>query len=77
MLVVACQVCKEVEILVGMPDSDGVARPQWTCPHCGAGQILQLPISADVRQGDMHRILGGLSVSKDGQYIPVSPAHDV
>lgn len=60
-LVVACQVCGEFRILPGTPDSDGIARTQWTCPCCGTGQILQLPVSMDARGQDLGKILAGMA----------------
>lgn len=63
MLVVACQVCGEFRVLSGTPDSDGVARAHWICPHCGTGQILQLPVSMDARGMELGRIIGGMAFS--------------
>lgn len=63
MLVVACQVCGEFRILSGTPDSDGVARAHWTCPQCGTGQVLQLPVSLDARGMELRRIVGGMAFS--------------
>jgi ribosomal protein S27AE len=62
MLIVGCQVCGESKVLAGAPDDDGVARVQWTCPRCGAGQVLQLEVSGDARGGDLRKILGGLAL---------------
>ena len=62
MLIVGCQHCGKTEILPGTPDPDGVARTRWTCPRCGAGQVLQLPLAADARGKDLRQILGGLAL---------------
>lgn len=62
MLIVGCQHCDKTEILPGTPDPDGVARTRWTCPRCGAGQVLQLPLAADARGKDLRQILGGLAL---------------
>lgn len=72
MLVVACQVCGDFRILPGTPDPDGVARTQWTCPCCGTGQILQLPVSLDARGGDLGRILGGLAFGAPDESLAAS-----
>jgi hypothetical protein len=69
MLIVACQVCGEMRILAGAPDSDGVARTSWNCPRCGAGQVLQLAVAGDARGGDLRRILGGLSVRREDEIV--------
>lgn len=63
MLVVACQICGELRILPGTPDVDGVARTTWTCPCCGTGQVLQLPVSTDARGRELRRIIAGMAFS--------------
>jgi ribosomal protein S27AE len=70
MLIVGCQSCGEAKILAGTPDKDGVARMNWSCPRCGAGQVLQLEVASRARMNDLHGILGGLALG-DG------PAGDV
>jgi ribosomal protein S27AE len=60
MLIVGCQSCGEAKILAGTPDIDGVARIDWSCPHCGAGQVLQLDVAGGARVSDLHSILGGM-----------------
>ena len=67
MLIVDCQRCGQTKILPGTPDPDGIARTTWTCPRCGAGQILQLPVASDARGKDLREILGGLAL------LPSSP----
>ena len=62
MLIVGCQSCGEAKILAGTPDGDGIARMNWTCPHCGAGQVLQLEVSPTARAADLHSILGGMAL---------------
>jgi len=64
MLIVACQKCGEVEVVAGSPDADGLARAVWTCPHCGAGQVMEIAISKDARRGDLRKIIGGLALAK-------------
>lgn len=64
MLIVGCQTCGEAKILAGTPDRDGVARVKWICSKCGTGQVLQLEMSVDARNGDLRKILGGLALSK-------------
>lgn len=64
MLIVACQKCGEVKVLAGSPDPDGFARAVWTCPHCGAGQVMEMAISKDARRGDLRRIIGGLALAQ-------------
>lgn len=71
MLIVACQLCGEVKILAGMPDIDGVARANWTCPCCGTGQIMQLPVKNDARGGDLRKILQGLSLVHEEGYVRI------
>jgi hypothetical protein len=34
----------------------------WTCPHCGAGQVLQLEVAGSPRMTDLHNILGGMAL---------------
>ena len=65
MLIVGCQSCGEAKILAGTPDHDGVARMNWTCPRCGAGQVLQLEVNSGLRTSDLHSILGGMALSED------------
>lgn len=67
MLIVGCQTCGEAKVLAGTPDRDGVARVNWTCRKCGTGQILQLDISHDARNGDLHKIVGGLALQEPGE----------
>lgn len=62
MLIVACQLCGEMKVLAGAPDTDGMARAMWICPRCGTGQVVQLPVSADARGGDLRRICVGMSL---------------
>lgn len=62
MLIVGCQTCGEAKVLAGTPDSDGVARVQWTCCRCGTGQVLQLEVATDARGGDLRKILGGMAL---------------
>lgn len=62
MLIVGCQSCGEAKILAGTPDHDGVARMNWTCPHCGAGQVLQLEVNSGLRAADLHSVLGGMAL---------------
>ncbi|MDD2207371.1 MAG: alcohol dehydrogenase [Aminobacterium sp.] len=64
MLIVACQICGETKVLAGTPDVDGVARAMWICPKCGAGQVVQLQISADARKSDLRKIVHGLAFQK-------------
>ncbi|MCF7936348.1 MAG: alcohol dehydrogenase [Synergistales bacterium] len=71
MIIASCQVCGEVKVLAGEPDTDGIARTTWICPRCGTGQVMQLQVSTDARGGDLRKICGGMSVSKDGEYISV------
>jgi ribosomal protein S27AE len=66
MLIVGCQSCGEAKILAGTPDGDGIARMNWTCPHCGAGQVLQLEVSPIARAADLHSILGGMALRANG-----------
>jgi ribosomal protein S27AE len=66
MLIVGCQSCGEAKILAGTPDGDGIARMNWTCPHCGAGQVLQLEVSPMARAADLHSILGGMALRGNG-----------
>ncbi|MDR3164643.1 MAG: alcohol dehydrogenase [Synergistaceae bacterium] len=66
MLIVGCQSCGEAKILAGTPDGDGIARMNWTCPHCGAGQVLQLKVSPMARAADLHSILGGMPLGGNG-----------
>jgi len=60
LLIVGCQICGEVKILSGMPDKDGIARVNWTCPYCGVGQVLQLPVASDVTKTDLSKIVAGM-----------------
>ena len=60
MLIVGCMNCGEVRILSGDPDSGGIASVIWTCPHCGTGQILQLPVSAGADQMELEKIVSGM-----------------
>ncbi len=62
MLIVGCQTCGEAKVLAGTPDRDGVARVKWTCSKCGTGQVLQLEMALDARNGDLRKILGGLAL---------------
>lgn len=73
MLIVACQNCGEVKVIAGSPDASGVARAIWTCPRCGAGQIIELAISKDARRGDLRKIIGGLAlIQQSGKKAPVA-----
>ena len=65
MLIVGCQSCGEAKILAGTPDHDGVARMNWTCPRCGAGQVLQLEVSSGLRTSDLHSVLGGMALREE------------
>ena len=65
MLIVGCQSCGEAKILAGTPDNDGVARMNWTCPRCGAGQVLQLEVNSGLRTSDLHSILGGMVLREE------------
>jgi ribosomal protein S27AE len=62
MLIVGCQSCGESKVLAGAPDIDGVARMNWCCPHCGAGQVLQLEVAPVERTADLRSILGGMAL---------------
>jgi ribosomal protein S27AE len=62
MLIVGCQSCGESKVLAGAPDIDGVARMNWCCPHCGAGQVLQLEVAPVARTADLRSILGGMAL---------------
>ncbi len=64
MLIVGCQTCGEAKVLAGTPDRDGVARVKWTCSKCGTGQVLQLEMAVDARNGDLRKILGGLALGE-------------
>ncbi len=59
MLIVECEVCKEIQILPGSPDYDGIARVKWVCKFCGTSQIAVLPVVTDGR-GDLRKIVRGL-----------------
>ena len=65
MLIVGCQSCGEAKILAGTPDHDGVARMDWACPRCGAGQVLQLEVNSSLRTSDLHSILGGMALREE------------
>lgn len=79
MLIVGCQSCGEAKILAGTPDRDGVARMDWTCPRCGAGQVLQLEINPGMRAADLHSVLGGMALREaaehgiEGSLRPIGP----
>ncbi|HCL80410.1 MAG TPA: alcohol dehydrogenase, partial [Synergistaceae bacterium] len=60
-------VCGEARVIPGTPDDDGIARAMWICPVCGTGQILQLPVSADVRKGDLRQIVCGMALPSTPQ----------
>ncbi|MDR1916712.1 MAG: alcohol dehydrogenase [Synergistaceae bacterium] len=77
MLIVGCQSCGEAKILAGTPDKDGVARMNWSCPRCGAGQVLQLEVAGRVRMNDLHSILGGLALSENPAGGTVAEFHRV
>ncbi|MDR3254721.1 MAG: alcohol dehydrogenase [Synergistaceae bacterium] len=62
MLIVGCQNCGESKVLADAPDSDGVARVKWTCPHCGTGQVLQLDVSEEVLGGGARRALSSFAL---------------
>lgn len=64
MLIVGCQNCGDAKVLAGAPDSDGVARVNWTCPRCGTGQVLQLDVSKSAKGADLHSILGGFDLNR-------------
>ncbi len=68
-IIVACQLCGEMKVLAGAPDADGLARVSWICPCCGAGQIVQIPISLDARGTSLRGICGGLSVITEEGYV--------
>jgi hypothetical protein len=34
----------------------------WCCPHCGAGQVLQLEVGPVARTADLRSILGGMAL---------------
>ncbi len=59
MLIVSCQLCGECRVLPEAPDGDGFARACWICPRCGAGQVVQLEVTADAR-GNVERIVLGM-----------------
>lgn len=59
MLIVACQLCGECRVVPEAPDDDGFARVCWICPRCGAGQVVQLAVTADGR-GEVERIVLGM-----------------
>ncbi len=63
MLIVACQICDESKVIAGTPDVDGMARATWICPCCGAGQVVQLPVSADARKMDLRKIVCGMALA--------------
>lgn len=63
MLIVACQICGESKVIAGTPDGDGIARATWICPCCGAGQVVQLPVSADARKMDLRKIVCGMALA--------------
>ena len=65
MLIVGCQSCGEAKVLAGTPDGDGVARMDWTCSRCGAGQVLQLEVHPGMKAADLHSILGGMALSAE------------
>ena len=59
MLIVACQFCGECKVLAEAPDGDGWARVSWICHRCGAGQVVQLQVTADAR-GSLEQIVLGM-----------------
>ena len=63
MLILSCQKCGELQVLAGSPDADGKARAMWTCPRCGAGQLIELSVAKDARRGDLRKIVGGLALT--------------
>ena len=77
MLIVGCQTCGETKVLAGAPDMDGVARVTWTCGRCGTGQVLQLNVGMDARQGDLRKILGGLALAEKEHPDLLDELHDV
>ncbi|KEJ92497.1 alcohol dehydrogenase [Synergistes jonesii] len=76
MYIVACQKCSELKILAGTPDEGGVARVMWTCGKCGAGQLMEIPISKDARRGDLRNIIGGLALARDGKSAKIEPLRE-
>lgn len=63
MLIVACHICGETKVIAGTPDADGMARATWICPVCGAGQVVQLPVSSDARKADLRSIVCGMALA--------------
>lgn len=37
-----------------------MARVTWVCPHCGIGQVLQLPVASDASRTDLRKIVSGM-----------------
>jgi len=60
LLIVGCQNCGEIHILSGSPDNDGTARVVWTCPFCGTGQVLQLPVSSGGGRMELEKLVSGM-----------------
>lgn len=63
MLIVGCLHCGGTKILAGAPGPDGTALVKWICTHCGAGNVLEVTPSIDVRGTSLHAIVGGLALS--------------
>lgn len=71
MIIVACQVCGQTGILRGTPENDGMVRTSWTCRHCGAGQVIQVPVSTDAQNSDLKKIILGLPVEWTNAIDPI------
>lgn len=73
MFIVECQKCGKVEVVSSIADKYGTAHISWTCPNCGAGELLEIDCDATKQKSyDLHKIIKGLGFARGNKFIEKS-----
>lgn len=65
MYITVCNRCGEVKVISSISGKNGVTRAYWSCPSCGAGQLVEIVSSRTVCCGSLRDIVTGLGVVSD------------
>jgi len=67
MYIIACHKCGKIEVISSLADKYGTTQACWTCPKCGAGQLLEINSNGAKYGGDLHKVIRGMGFATNGR----------
>jgi len=69
MYILACHKCGEIKVVSSIANERGLTEACWTCPRCGAGQLMEIDNSACSRKSDLQKIIKGIGFAATGKRV--------